>query len=1061
MKATRSSGKTTDKTSVSDHYRPLQACFFLSGAAGLIYQVAWMKALGLLFGYTAYATATAIAVFMAGLALGSYFSGRWCESRPDAIRIYAWFEFAIGLTGALSLVGLAFARTIYLAAHPLLANSPVLLLCFRVVSAALVLGIPSFLMGGTFPVLIRAAVYQQQELPLRVGRLYAINTLGAVVGTLAAGFVVLPAIGLRWTVLVAAALNLGAGWIALRTTSPVPVQESARQSPTPKRAGQAAAGVLDLWQTRIVLGAFALVGFTAIAYEIAWTRMLATFLGSSTYSFTLMLGTLLLGVVIGSFVFEKFFSGAESPGVAGFAWTQTAISLAILAFLFYVGAIPEMIPAILRASQNSFAGMIFAEFAACSLAMLPAAIVFGVNFPLVIALLAGGKAADNGSSVVGRAYASNTAGGIVGALAGGFFLLPLLGSFRLLAALAICNALLAIGLWFLSPRKGWANITGNFAAVALLAYFGISGAFYSRTIAGFGVLLYGNYHDQHLTVREIADTEDVLFFQDGVNATISVTRSDDYVALKTNGKVDASNLDTSTQLLLGDLGAVFHAHPRRVLIIGLGGGMTASAVARFPDVEQIDCVEIERAVLDAQPFLTRLNRGVLADSRFHLILDDARNFLQTTSQRYDLIISEPSNPWIAGISALYTSEFYAALRQKLEPGGVFVQWVQAYGLAPSDFRMIVASLGAIFADSSLWRSSNRDYLLFARTQPGNLSFERARKLWAVPELQQDFQTLKLVAPESWPAYFRLGDSELRKLAEGAALNTDDHTRLEFEAPKRLLTESLTEELGQYLTQFSSGPLPANLLADDVPLVKLAAAETALDLNDGRAAQWLTALPAAPPGRQSYLQGRLALQQGRAKEAAELLARALKDDTNKLSVLYWLAAAEAQSGETQAATNHLQEILTLRPRDQMALAALVRISENQKDWDKAIGFQARLRDADDGATANSFCRLGDFYLRKADLTGAEKPLRDGIVRDPYAYLCHRDLGELLRASGRLREAELELRLVLTHFPEADPKAYASLALLYKSQGKADAAREALVKGRRIFPEDALLARMSAN
>ncbi len=1067
MKATHSTGKKAAPKAAAESlvssgvYGRLQTCFLFSGAAGLIYQVAWMKALGLLFGYTAYATAAAIAVFMAGLALGSFFMGRWCESRPDAIRIYAWLEFGIGCTGALSLAGLALVRAVYLAAHALLAGFPIMLLCFRVIGAALVLGIPSFLMGGTFPVLIRAAVRQQQELPVRVGRLYAINTLGAVAGTFAAGFVVLPAMGLQWTVVVAVVLNIGAGWIALRTTSPEPVNESTRQSPSPKRAIQAAAGALGRGQTQFVLGAFAFVGFTAIAYEIAWTRMLATFLGSSTYSFTLMLGTFLLGIVLGSFLFERFCGRAAAISAVGFAWTQTLVSLAALAFLVYVGAIPGLIPAILRASQNSFAGMILAEFVTCSLAMLPVAIVFGVNFPLVIALLAGGKATDSESSLVGRAYAANTVGGIIGALAVGFVLLPLLGSFRLLAVLAICNALLAVGLWLFSSRKSWLAIASNIAAIALLAYLGIAGALYSQSIAGFGAMLYGNYHDQRLTVREIADAEDVVFFQDGMNATISVTRSDDYVALKTNGKVDASNLDTSTQLLLGDLGAVFHPHPRRVLIIGLGGGMTASAVARFPDVEQIDCVEIERAVLRAQPFLTRLNRGVLADSRFHLIFDDARNYLQTASQRYDLIISEPSNPWIAGISALYTREFYSALRQKLEPGGVFVQWVQAYGLAPSDFRMIVASLGPSFADLSLWRSSNRDYLLLGRTQPGNLSFERARKLWGVPELQQDFQTLKLAAPESWPVYFRLGDPELRKLAHGATPNTDDRTRLEFEAPKRLLTESLTEELAQHLAGFSSGPAPGNLLPDDVPLVKLAATETALDLNDGRAAQWMDVLPAAPPGRESYLQGRLALQRGSAKEAADLLARSLKADTNRYTVLYWLAAAEAQSGDAQAAADHLQQILALRPRDQMALAALVRISENQKDWDQAIGFQTRLRDAEAGASANSSCRLGDFHLRKGDLAGAEEPLRDGIARDPYVYLCHRDLGELLRASGRLREAEAELQFVVKHFPEADPKAYASLALLYKAQGKADAARETLAKGRRIFPDDSLLARMAEN
>jgi len=1039
-------------------YGLLQLCFFLSGAAGLIYQVAWMKSLGLLFGYTAYATATAIAVFMAGLALGSFCWARWCESRADAVRIYAWLEFGIGCMGASSVAGLALVRAAYLAAHPFLATSSITLLCFRIIGAAFVLGVPSFLMGGTFPILIRAAVRQRQQFSKRVGRLYAVNTLGAVAGTLAAGFVILPAIGLRLTVFVAAALNFGAGMLALRTASPLSSNDPATQ--TPRQAGKAATATLTRRQTQLLLGAFALVGFTALVYEVSWTRALATFLGSSTYAFTLMLGTFFLGIVIGSLLYEKFFSGAQAS-ISGFVWTQTAISAAIVVLLFCFTALPGFIPSILRATGSSFGGMILAEFVTCSLAMLPAAIAFGVNFPLVIAVLAGGNAEETGGAVAGRAYAVNTAGGILGALAGGFLLLPALGSFRLMMAMAVTNALLAILLGCFPRQKNWAAIAANFVTVALLAYLGISGAAYSKTIAAFGALLYGNYHDERLTVREIADTEDVVFFQDGVNATISVTKSDDYVALKTNGKVDASNLDTSTQLLLGDLGAVFHPHPRRVLIVGLGGGMTASAVARFPDVEQIDCVEIEPAVLHAQPFLTRLNRGVLADARFHLIVDDARNYVQTTSARYDLIISEPSNPWIAGISSLYTREFYTALQHRLEPDGMFVQWIQAYGLTPDSFRMIVGSLGPNFADLSLWRSSGRDYLVLARLQPGNFTFDRARKLWGVPGLQQDFQELKLAAPEGWPAYFRLGDAELRKIAAGALANTDDHTRLEFEAPKRLLAESLTEELGSYLAGFSKSAVPENLLAEDVPLVRLAAAETALDANDARAAKWLEAVAGAPPERESYLRGRLALLQGHAEEAAYLLRRSIEKNYSPLSVLYWLSLAEAQLGETQKAADHLQQVLAERPRDELALTALVRIAENQRNWNEAIALQILLGDAEQAANANSFCRLGDFYLRKSDLANAERPLREGIARDPYAYLCRRDLGELLRVSGKLSEADAELQFVVKHFPEADPKTFASIALLYKAQGRQNEAQEILLKGRRIFPGDSLLSRMAAN
>ena len=470
--------------------------------------------------------------------------------------------------------------------------------------------------------------------------------------------------------------------------------------------------------------------------------------------------------------------------------------------------------------------------------------------------------------------------------------------------------------------------------------------------------------------------------------------------------------------------------------------------------------EIEPAVLRAQPFLTRLNRGVLSDPRFHLIFDDARNFLQTANEPYDLIISEPSNPWIAGISALYTTEFYAALRQKLAPGGAFVQWIQAYALAPEDFRMIVASAASHFAELSLWRSGGRDYLLLARTDKAAFTFERARKLWGEPELYQDFQTLHLTAPESWPVYFRLNDTQLRTLAVGAQLNTDDRTRLEYNAPKRLLAEPLTDELARYIASFRAGLAPNNVEPADLPSVRLAAAESALDQDDPSAAEWIAQVgEAAPPGRIAYLKGRLALQQNHSQEATELLKDAVRKDTNQLEEIYWLAKAQAQAGMLDAASGSLERILVLSPHDKNALGASVRLAQQRGDWDRAISFQIRLRDAEPGVNAGSYCALGDLYLRKGDRAAAEQPFRHGLQRDAYAYLCHRDLGELLRANGRLAEAEAELDFVIAHFPEADPKTYASQALLYQAQGKRSQQEQVLAKGLRIFPDDGLLRKMS--
>jgi spermidine synthase len=447
-----------------------------------------------------------------------------------------------------------------------------------------------------------------------------------------------------------------------------------------------------------------------------------------------------------------------------------------------------------------------AQAAVCVLALLPATILFGFNFPAVLALIS--PESDEGeielSGNVGRSVAANTFGAIAAAILCGFYLIPRFGSFRLMACAACLNVLLGVVLLLKAHPINWKPLALAAALLAAIVWTAGSSTFFSAASGAFGVVLYRDFHNSTLTAREMADTEDVVFFKDGISATISVARSENYVALKTNGKVDASNLDSGTQLLLGDLGAVFHPNPRREPIIGFGGGMTASAVSRFPEVDRIDCVEIEPAVLEAAPKLERLHRGVIGDPRLRIYFDDARNFLQTSRERYDLIISEPSNPWIAGIASLYTKEFFQMVRERLAPGGNFVQWIQAYGLSTDDFSTILASLQPGFKDVTLWHSSGRDFLVLAHDSDVPLGFDRARALWSNRSLRRDFAELHLTQPESWPAYYRLGNKEIAKLTARAKVNADDLNRIEYSAPQHLLRPALTGELQRFVNGFGAG-----------------------------------------------------------------------------------------------------------------------------------------------------------------------------------------------------------------------------------------------------------------
>ena len=483
----------------------LLICFSLSGAAALIYQVTWGNALGLIFGHTAYAVATVLAVFMAGLTAGSALLGKWSEKSQRPVAAYGWLEIGAGATGAASLAGLHAVRAAYLAVYPSFSGHSFLLLALRLVGAAVVLFVPTFFMGGTLPVLIRGLSRNSAELSRRLARLYWVNTAGAVAGAFAAGFLLLPTIGLNLTLAVAVALNLIAGGLALKIGSR---DFAAIEVPStiPSKSIEPPLGL----PSRLLLICFAAVGATAMAYEIGWTRLLATQLGSSTYAFTLMLVTFLTGIVAGSALFERW-SRRHRADQMTFAWTQTFIAVTALGVLIFFPHVPEVLPPILRATNRSFQGLVLAQFLASAVVMFPTAMIFGFNFPAVIALIAGRQSASS-SSIVGRAYAWNTFGAIVGAIASGFWLLPLLGAFHLLAAAAALNIILAAILSVaILPRRVGA-LAFNVGLMLIAAFTSFSHYFYDPAVAAFNPVLYsGLYNPAALTAGRRAHGERSIF----------------------------------------------------------------------------------------------------------------------------------------------------------------------------------------------------------------------------------------------------------------------------------------------------------------------------------------------------------------------------------------------------------------------------------------------------------------------------------------------------------------------------------------------------------------------
>lgn len=767
-------------------------CFFFSGAAGLIYEVVWTRMLTQIFGNTTYAIATVLAAFMAGLAVGSYLFGRIADRGRDDFLLYGVLEAGIGAYG-LSVPWLfKLGQFAYIPlfrvneSSPFLFNLLLFFLCF------ILLVFPTLLMGATLPVLSRFFVRSFAHLGRRVGDLYATNTLGAVLGTGLAGYYLIPTFGMRKTVYLAAALNLAIAALiflvdALRERRPVelPPRESAEIS-RPTYLG---------W---ILLGSFGLSGFSALVYENAWTRALTLVVGSSVYSFTTMLLTFLVGLALGGFLYARW-KGEREVRVSLFGAIELWVGLTALATIPLFERLPLIFLRLLDGFGDSFSLFLAIQVFLSGLVMFVPTLLLGMTFPLVARLFT--QSLYRVGSGVGSSYAANTLGAILGAFAGGFIFIPLLGVQNSIIVAALIN--LAVG-WFLvvsdpglsrAPRLALAVFV--LAAVVLVPW---KMPRWDRYVLTSGVTIYSDRYEKLPTTSlrlEDMRRDEILYYREGLTATISVHRvGRDYLYFRSNGKIDGSYGDSLSQLMTGYIPLLLRPDAKRVAVIGLGTGMTAGAVGAFP-VERIEVLEIEPAVSAVASFFADRNRKILEDPRVRLIATDGRNYILAARGLYDVIASEPSNPWIAGIANLYTREFYEVVKSKLKDDGVFAQWFHNYSMSPDDFRMVFRTFGEAFPHVSVWAMKESDFLLIGSKTDHAFRYSLLKKIFSENSaLRNDFEQLGLSDVYAVLGFYRMGRKELLRFAEGADLNTDDGAQLEFSAPRNVgrATTELNQEL---------------------------------------------------------------------------------------------------------------------------------------------------------------------------------------------------------------------------------------------------------------------------
>ncbi len=764
------------------------ACFFASGAAGLLYEIVWAKQLAYLLGSSLHAVAAVVASFLGGLALGARVLGVPLARRGDGARTYAMLELGVGVLGLLLLPLLRASDPLVGQLYRALGGETPAFALARLGLLVAFLLPPAALMGATLPVLV--AHVERDLVGAGLARLYALNTFGAVAGSLAAGFLLLPGLGLTGTTFVAAALNLVVAvvaWSARRTTA---------APPAPSAAAPAAA-MLDPGTRRVVAWLFALSGFGALAFQIAWVRLFGLVFGSSVYSFSAVLGVYLLGIALGSALVAPRLGRMAT--LSGFAALQLSLAASAALALQAFPGLPQRMLDMGTQAGGDWRGLLLAEAATVAFLIGTPCLLLGALFPVTVRLLQN----RDGGHAAGFAYAVNTAGTIAGSLAAGFWLVPTLGVQgthvgAVLLAGGIGLVALALA-WRRNELRGAPVMTSLVAAFAAAVFVAIAPRWDAPLMSA------GVYRPaQAVKVNEFAagapdavrraTFEDrVLYYREGINASVILgtdPRGRD-LWLRVGGKVDASTQDMETQVLLGLLPGALADSGARSLVIGHGSGVTtASVLAAGSGATEV--VELEPGVVAASRWFHAKGEDPLDDPRTTLVVGDARTHLLHSAGRYGLIVSEPSNPWIAGVNNLFTVDFYRRVRARLEPDGVFCQWLQLYELSPETFATLLRSYLEVFPQGQLfyiWR--NVDLLLVAAPPGRKLDLARLRS----PQAQKLLDRAHISDPSVLAAYWVSPLDSLRALAGEALLNTDDRPVVEYRAPRDLVAVGRTARSG--------------------------------------------------------------------------------------------------------------------------------------------------------------------------------------------------------------------------------------------------------------------------
>ncbi len=837
-------------------------CFFLSGLAALLYQTAWMRQFAAVFGTSEPAVAAVLAAYMSGLALGAAAAGKWLTRVRRPILVYGLLELGIAM-GAIALpVGLHLARTLF---HKYTGGLPALpdaggggQFGFYLAATFLLVLIPTSFMGATLPLLARHAVQRESQIGQRIGSLYAINTVGAVVGTVVAAFMLLPRIGLQATVWVGVAVNAVVFLLAIAVARNAPICEATDTAEDAPRKTSTFSFVLPL---------MALSGAIAFTYEVLWTRLLGHLLGGSIYAFATMLASFLTGIAIGSAIAARKAKTREQA-VRGFVVAQFGVAVFSLAIYSSLELLPGL-QATLSAGED--AG-IAPNAILAALVLLPATLCLGATFPFAVRIAA--STAEEAGRASARVFSWNTVGGTVGALAAGFVILPALEFEGTIRLCVLGNLTLAVVAHFFSEAK---DLRGRVTAVAGVA---IVAVFFQPT-APTSILSSSPF-------AELGNKGEVVWSRVGSSCSALVVKKGDEYQVRVNGLPQALVVPRGAPPLYGLHNRWLSALPllarpdaKRMCVIGLGGGV---ALEELPaTLEQIEVIELSHEVVAANRFLSSLrNADPLADPRVRIVENDARSAFERTTDKWDVIVSQPSHPWTAGASHLFTQEFAQLVREHLTPGGAFLQWVSTRSFNMDLLKTYGATLLAEFKYVRLYQSSTACPLFLASDEPLAIEealLEHRGLLDSAPEYTS---WLGLDTPEDVAARMTLDTAGLRELCRDTKPNSDDANRLALRPPS-ISGHTAWVDMEQLLAPLADREL-------DPRFDKLQLIRRLLDLEFVRRAETLAAR-IEDAGSRAYAESLIAMRTGKYQLGQEKLFQAQDLSPRDPNIAYEVLARE--------------------------------------------------------------------------------------------------------------------------------------------------------------------------